>query len=618
MTLRSIRTAGRLLPAALLVLAGCAHHQQTRAKSDDEADVRARDSKEPPVKTIGDVTSFANADPLPVSGVGLVVGLEGTGGNPPPGGFLTLLEKQLSQEQIPHAREILASPNTSLVLVSGVIPAGAHKDDPIDVEISLPDGSRTTSLRGGYLKRCALYNYDTKKNLNPRYTGADGALMGHVVGWAEGPVLISSGEGNETERAKRGRIWEGGHATIARDFILVLDDAHKRGAVAMRVADRINETFHGAYRGPATDTAVAKTGEVVYLRVPAQYRLNLPRYLRVIRLIPMQDGPAERGPYRHRLDAQLLDPATAVTAALRLEALGHDSIPALKCGLDSKHALVRFSSAEALAYLGDASCGEELARLTEQQPALRAYCLTALASLDEAICHVKLRDLLASPSAETRYGAFRGLRTLDEREPAVAGEFLADSFWLHRAAPSSPGLVHVSTLRRPEIVLFGDDSRLVPPFSFLAGEFTVTAAADDPRCTVSHFAARHAASRRQCGLRVEDVIRTMGQMGCEFGDVVELLRRADSCQCLSCPLAVDALPQAVAVEELAKGKEDQLLDKGAEIIQARADMGATPTLYDKDASRRSPAAGPDQDDSPAPPEPAPAPKKRSTWYRARP
>ena len=94
--------------------------------------------------------------------------------------------------------------------------------------------------------------------------------------------------------------------------------------------------------------------------------------------------------------------------------------------LKSEHPLVQFCSAEALAYLGDASAGEVLGRMVEQQPALRAFILTALASLDEAICHVELRRLLSSSSPETRYGAFRALRALDENDDAIKGELLAD------------------------------------------------------------------------------------------------------------------------------------------------------------------------------------------------
>ena len=68
------------------------------------------------------------------------------------------------------------------------------------------------------------------------------------------------------------------------------------------------------------------------------------------------------------------------------------------------------------------------------------------------------------------------LRILDEGADEVAGEMLADSFWLHKAAPRSSPLIHVSTSQRAEIVFFGEQPRLVPPLKIVAGEFTVTAA----------------------------------------------------------------------------------------------------------------------------------------------
>jgi hypothetical protein len=297
-------------------------------------------------------------------------------------------------------------------------------------------------------------------------------------------------------------------------------------------------------------------------------------------------APGTRVSYRKRVGEDLLDPAHTISAALRLEALGTESIPALKSGLESSHTLVRFAAAEALAYMDCSSAGEELGRLVEEQPALRAFCLVALASLNEAVSHVELSRLLAAPAAETRYGAFLALRTLDDRDAVVKGELLNESFWLHRIAPNSTPLVHLAGSRRVEVVLFGAEPRLVPPFSFLAGEYTVTAATGDDHCTNTYLGS----SKRQCPLRLAEVLKTMADLGAMYPEVVDVLRQADRCQCLSCPVAIDALPQATSVYELAMeghNRDPQLLVGAEEIRKARSDFGSTPTLFEKESGPRA-------------------------------
>lgn len=576
-----------VLAGVLLALVGCAH-PQTRLQSAEEAE---RDPLAD-VKTIGDVTSVANAEPVVVGGVGLVVGLNGTGGGAPPGNYRSILEADLKKNGVENIKEVLNSTETALVLVSALIPAGAHENDPIDVEVTLPPQSKATSLRGGYLKECVLYNYDSTRNVVPGTQRPEQMMKGHPLAHAEGALLVGFGDGDEAMQLKRGRIWGGGKAKISRPFYLALNGDQQYVRVAIRVAERVNETFQGPYRGTGSHLAEAKTKTVVYLKTPAQYAHNLPRFLRVVRLIPLQESPGPNSSYRKKLEENLLDPAKTVTAALRLEALGTDSIPALKEGLKSSHALVRFTSAEALAYLGSPACGEELAKLVQDKPVLRAYCLTALASLDEAICHVKLRELLSSSSAETRYGAFRALRALDEREPTVRGEQLNESFWVHRVAPDSMPLVHISTSRRPEIVLFGEEALLDPPFSFRAGpDFVVSAGRDDQRCTITRVTLQEGTRRKQCSLKLADVLKTLADLGGQYPDVVELLQQADRIQCLNCKVLVDALPQATSIYQLAQtnanGEEAGDVDStDEELVKARADFGATPTLFEDGGRRR--------------------------------
>jgi hypothetical protein len=581
-----------LLATLALGLAGCTI-PQVRSQCADEAEPEAKYD----VQTIGEVMSnFLNAEPVPVAGVGLVTGLDGTGGDTPPGGYRTMLEDDLKKRGLTNVREVLASPHNALVVVSALIPPGTHKDDSIDLEAAVPPGSKVSSLRGGVLQECLLYNYEYARNLNPeKYSQSGTALKGHALVKAGGPLLVGFGDGDAEAKVRQGRVWGGGRCTTDLPFYLVLDEKHQYASTAAAVANRINERFGGAFHGTGrNEVAVARSKTQVVMIVPPQYRHNLPRYLRVVRLIPLREPAGGAAGYRRHLEEDLLKPERAVTAALRLEALGQNSIPALKAGLARKHPLVRFCSAEALAYLDCPSCGEELARTVAEHPVLRAFSLTALASMDEAVSHIKLRDLLTCPNPEARYGAFRALRALDEHDPAVQGELLDKSFWVHRVAPGSPPLVHLCSSRRAEVVLFGQDPILAPPFELLVGDtvkFTITAGPEDEHCTLTRFSLSHAGEpvreTRQCSLKLEDLLHTLAAEGGTYCEVVELLHQVSDCRCLNCPVAVDQLPQAVSVEELAQsGKNDPgLLRLDAEVLDARPDLGTTPNLYQKGSLR---------------------------------
>jgi hypothetical protein len=590
-----------LLGAGVLALAGCLH-EQVRPQSEDETE---RDRYQ--VKTVGDVTSsVGNTEPIPIGGVGLVVGLNGTGSSPAAGSERSMLEAALLKQGATEVRKLLSSSDVSMVRVSALVPPGAHKGDALDVEITLPPGSRTTSLHGGRLLECQLRNYDLAGHLNPALAGKDSGdrtLIGHVLAKAEGPLLVGFDEGDEAVRVKQARIWGGAKCKLDRPVYLVMNNDHQFVKDAAIVAERINEVFHGRVPGgPSSEMAAVRSKALIALSVPDQYRHNPEHFLRVVRLIPYSHGSAGLGAYRQSLAKDLFNPAYTVTAALRLEALGKDSIPLLKHGLQDGRPLVRFVSAEALAYLGDASAGQELARAVADYPDLRAFGLTALASLDESVSRVQLRDLLVSPDAEVRYGAFRALRALDERDPAVQGKLLNESFWLHRVAANTKPLVHFTTSKRPEVVLFGEDAYLTPPFALCAGEYNIAAPAGDELCTIGRYSLEYGVHRVQCSLRLEDIILHLAEEGAGYPEVVEMLRQASARGHVSCQVRNDALPQATSVYELAavgrKTKEGRRIETDLDpelvrpendIHKARADFGATPSLFDLGVRRSRPA-----------------------------
>ncbi len=597
---------GWMLAAVLLGLVGCSH-AQTRAHAPDESDPVEQDMKS--VKTIGDVTVVGEPNPIQVSGVGLVSGLEGTGGSPP-GEYRQMLETQLQKQNVRNTKELLNSPNYALVLVTARIPPGARKGDPIDVEVMLPPGSKAKSLQGGTLLDCPLRNYESAEHISPGK--GPNLIPGHILAHARGPLLVGFGEGNEEVRLRRGRIWQGGIAAIDQPLYLYLANDQQFASVANIVANRINAAFpddaqkqaqllqnrrllmleevttqiNGSFRNetgtPRGDTAHAASKEVVYLKVPYEYRLDPERYVRIVRFIPLRDSAEAAGRYRRRLQEMLLDPKDTIRAALRLEALGKESIPSLRRGLTSDYALVRFASAEALTYLNSTAGIEELAKLAERHESLRGRCLTAMASCDESISKRKLGDLTVSPIPQLRYGAFRALLALEpdhlDENFEIGGRLFGDAFWVHRVAVTAQPMVHISTSKRAEIVLFGKDPHLVPPFRLPSGDFDVTAEAGDARCTVSRFAVSQGrVQQKQCSFGVEDILRAIAQLGGQYPDAVEFLRQADGHNCVNCAVLVDQLPTATPVTLLAAAGGDprQLKDDSdiQEVLAVQQDLG---------------------------------------------
>jgi hypothetical protein len=245
-----------------------------------------------------------------------------------------------------------------------------------------------------------------------------------------------------------------------------------------------------------------------------------------------------------RLEQQLMDPFTSARAALRLEAIGKEGIPALRKGLESKDPEVRFYSAEALAYVDDAQAAAPLAEAARNEPAFRVFALTALSTMDDIAAADELRSLLDVPSVETRYGAFRALWGMNRDDPLVKGENLQDKLTLHSIPSNTQPFVHVTRSVRPEIVLFGQDQRLQTPFALEAGKSTVVKGESPDRIVISRFSLGEPDGEIVTGNRVDEIVRAVIELGGHYPDVVHLLHSAKMSGVLSSRFEVDALPQA--------------------------------------------------------------------------
>jgi hypothetical protein len=297
--------------------------------------------------------------------------------------------------------------------------------------------------------------------------------------------------------------------------------------------------------GQRIPLAEAKTNEVIELKIHNRYKDNPDRYIQVIRNIALQESDIAQQLRIERLKGELHEPRTCESAALKLEAIGKRGIETLKSGLKHPSEEVQFHSAVALAYLEDASGIDVLAKAARDEPAFRVFALAALSVIDDARAFVKLRELLSDPSAETRYGAFVALRSLDPGDPLVRGEILPSAFRLNVLDVEGDPMIHFRRRKEQEIVVFGTEHKFDFPLIAKAGKnIMVQGRAGDESLMVSKITLGEEIVRKKIPNDAVALIRTVSEMGASYPDVAQLLIEAHQQKNLKSRLEMDALPKA--------------------------------------------------------------------------
>lgn len=585
---------------------------------------------EPPPPTVeeavGDLAIIASQTETRLEGVGLVVGLDDTGVDPPASFYRQRLVDDLRKAGVESANELLKNPKVTMVIVHMNVPAGVTPSDRLDVEIEVPPGGGTRSLAGGYLLQTRLREVMVLGGMPKE--GQDAAF-------AQGPVM--TGSQKKPDDLKAGRVLGGGRVRKEIPFQVVLKENRKSFRTASLTETVINQRFPHSDGVEQKGCATAKTDQYLVLKVPAIYHQNQDRYFRVLKLLPLVDNPPLRVARQEQWGKALLDPATAGIAALRLEGMGASASDTLEAALKNPNAQVRFLAAEALAYLGNASGAEVLADTVINLPQFRAPALAALASTDQSAFHMKLRKLMDQPDVEVRYGAFNALRTLagddyflgqvrvlddppaDEDDQEMKSDDLAvaigagtrrrprqeDPFTLYVVDCEGPPMVHVSRTRRCEVVIFGRGAQLQTPVVLGTGAIQLNAADGDRSIEISKIVASRlsdADEKVSSSLDLAEVLRRTANVGASYPEIVSILQAADRQKNLPGPLVVDAVP-AMKPEYLAAALlgQDTTVKKDPAVAQTK---GAGPP------ARRGllrwfgrPAPAPSKSDEAAPPQP---------------
>jgi hypothetical protein len=400
----------------LLTLGGCSSGPPARARA-----VTPDVPPPPPILrgTIGTECTIRGIDPVLVSGFGLVVGLNNTGGGPVRPDVETHLIDLMSKNQVGRAnttgplagmtpREVLADRRHAVVFVYALVPPGMPEGRTFDVFVqSLPESS-TISLEGG-----KLWSVD----LQIGYPQISQGLATHKIARAKGNIFINpyADPGNEDAGVTRttGRILDGGVMTEPLKLELVLNNAsHQR---ARTVVQAINGRFT---QGPSDrlPTARGRNAGSVELNVPMAYHDDTTSFVKLIQYLQINQVYLQERAKQY-VAALKSEPRMGDEISWCLEALGAPAKPFLADLYDYQELVPRMAALRAGARLGDPRTAVHLIELAKTGPlSIRADAIGLLADLNAGpTIDVALRGLLEEEELDVRVAAYEALAKRAER-----------------------------------------------------------------------------------------------------------------------------------------------------------------------------------------------------------
>lgn len=466
----SVATLAALLGVGAATLPGCGDKREIKPA---DATPVLRDVPDVLRGTVGAESSFRGIEPVLVSGLGIVVGLNGTGGGDLPASIQATMERELALGGIGKGgaaantelgpvspQEFLRSPNVAVVIVQAAIPPGAPEGSTFDVLVRTLPGSSVTSLEGG-----TLWTVDMRFGEPAIF----GAVKTRKIAEARGPIFINpfSGSSSPTGAADItrtvGRVLGGGVVTDPLALELVLDnDSHAR---ARAVVSAINSRFPRG-RGDASDIAKgrgrstpdASAAQSIRIIVPQSFRDRPADFIELVRHLRIEQG-FQQEYARLYVEALKSRPALSKQLSWCLQALGAPAIPFLAPMYDYPELTPRLAALEAGARLGDARTAIPLADLAKTGPrGIRAEAIRLLADMPpNPTINLTLRELVASPDLDVRIAAYEGL--LKRGDAAVAttrigGDREPPRMFLD-IVPGGEPLIYVTQQGSPRVALLG-------------------------------------------------------------------------------------------------------------------------------------------------------------------
>jgi hypothetical protein len=513
-------TAGAFAALGPLHLAGCTTGEKEKPRAVRPV-LPPRDVPSALRGVIASQASIRGLEPTRISGLGFVVGLNGSGGGVLNDQVAFHMEREMGLMGVGQGafdgtpfegmspRRLLQSKDTAVVLVTASIPPGAPEGYQFDVFVR---ALNATSLEGGRL-------YTTDLRLGPAVTF--GGPQATKVGEAKGNIFINpfAEPGQEDTVMKTvGRILNGGVMTESQRLRVVLDNpSHGR---ARQVVSAINSRFP---ERPGDDGPIARGRDeaTIEVNVPRAYLDKSEEFARILAHIQV-DQSMPHVYARRYVDALRNEPYLAEQLSWALHALGDPALPFLRELYDQGETIPRLAALRTGARLGDPRVAQPLLALARTGPeSTRTDAIGLLGRVDGGpTVDEALKQMLAESSLPVRVAAYEALAERAERSRfkslveferfrdapvgmrrsaeqlrsaaeaslpggtiyAVSRVPMYNKFKLDRVPVGEP-LIYVTQQGTPRIVLFGQDLEVRTPSFVSAWSDRLMMVAETPDAT---------------------------------------------------------------------------------------------------------------------------------------
>lgn len=510
-----------VLISLMLWAAGCqGAEKKNKAKKNAEVNEPTKLDR-----TIGDIAEIIANQPVPVKGVGIVIGLSGTGSSECPAATREYLRKyiltQVGRKDLINPDTMINSIDTAVVIIEGVIPSAATKYQAFDVTVKPFPNTQTTSLVGG-----RLYTTDLKF-----LTKVDDSIeTSRTLAYAAGPIYIDALPDSKTS-PKVGVILGGGK--VIEDYPITLSLIKPDFRAAAYIRNRINQRF-------GKDTANAISDRIINVSVPQNYKDKKAKFIMLIKSLYIASDIPHEDIRINQLIEELKTSQDKTKFQIALEAIGRPAADELYPLIESADDKTKFASAAALLAIGDGR-GLKPLRDFAQDPcsSLRILAINNIGEYAAKSDVIALMNRVVSDeNLEVKLAAYNYLKKFSA--PSVVRTVVSEDFFVDQVIADGPKKIYVYRTQQAGIVLFGAPINCEKDLYIESadGGIIINSQPTDERISIlrKHPITGGLMGPLKCSTSIADIVKLLGDppapkdekkrpgLGVPYSEIVQMLK----------------------------------------------------------------------------------------------